>query len=76
MTVLERIKKVLNTELERNFDDVDMSTTCEDLQLDSLDLLELIMAMEEEFDIEIGEEDGDKMKCIGDAVEYVESKID
>ena len=46
MTVLERIKKVLNTELERNFDDVDISTTFEDFQLYSLDLLELIMAME------------------------------
>ena len=76
MTVLERIKKVLNRELERNFDNVDMDTTFEDLQLDSLDLLELIMAMEEEFDIEISEEDADNMKCIGDAVQYVEEKID
>ena len=75
MTVLERIKKVLNREMERNFDNVDMDTTFEELQLDSLDLLELIMAMEEEFDIEISEEDADKMQCIGDAVEYVEEKI-
>ena len=61
--------------MEPNFDNVDMDTTFEELQLDSLDLLELIMAMEEEFDIEISEEDADKMQCIGDAVEYVEEKI-
>jgi acyl carrier protein len=76
MTILERIKDVMNRELEQNFDHIDMDTSFEELQLDSLDLLELIMAMEEEFNIDISEDDADNMKSIGDAVNYVESKID
>jgi acyl carrier protein len=76
MTVLEKIKEVMSNEIPgTDFDNVDMDTTFEELELDSLDLLTVVMAIEETFDIEISEEDGDNMKCIGDAVSYVESKI-
>jgi len=43
----------------------------DDLGADSLDIVELIMAFEEEFDIEIPDEDAEKMKTIGDAVKYL-----
>ncbi|MDR1856044.1 MAG: acyl carrier protein [Desulfovibrio sp.] len=46
----------------------------EDLGADSLDLTELIMAMEEEFDIEIADEDAQKILKVQDAVSYIESK--
>ena len=43
----------------------------EDLGADSLDLVELIMALEEEFDLEIPDEDAEKIGTVGDAVEYI-----
>ena len=45
-----------------------------DLSADSLDVVELIMALEDEFDVEIPEEDAEKMRTVGDAVRYLESK--
>lgn len=46
----------------------------DDLGADSLDTVELIMALEEEFNIEIPDEDAEKMTCVGDAVRYIDSK--
>ncbi|MFH0877972.1 MAG: acyl carrier protein [Candidatus Omnitrophota bacterium] len=47
----------------------------EDLGADSLDTVELVMALEEEFGIEIPDEDAEKMATVGDAVKYIEEKI-
>ncbi len=47
----------------------------EDLGADSLDLVELVMAMEQEFDIEIPDEDVEDIKTVGDAVNYVKEKV-
>lgn len=47
----------------------------EDLGADSLDTVELVMALEEEFGIEIPDEDAEKMTTVGDAVKYIEDKI-
>lgn len=46
-----------------------------ELHLDSLDLVELVMAVEEEFQLEIPDDDGDKIKTVGDAVKYLEERI-
>ena len=46
-----------------------------DLQADSLDIVELVMALEEEFDTEIPDEDAEKILTVGDAVTYIESKL-
>ena len=46
----------------------------DDLGADSLDLTELIMAMEEEFDIEIADDDAQKIQKVQDAIDYIESK--
>jgi acyl carrier protein len=46
----------------------------EDLGADSLDIVELVMAMEEEFDLEIPDEDAEKLKTVGDVVNYLQSK--
>jgi acyl carrier protein len=45
-----------------------------DLGADSLDIVELVMAMEEEFDLEIPDEDAEKIKTVGDALNYLNSK--
>jgi acyl carrier protein len=47
----------------------------DDLGADSLDTVELVMAFEEEFDIEIPDEDAEKMRTVGDAVEYLNKKL-
>lgn len=46
-----------------------------DLQADSLDIVELVMALEEEFDTEIPDEDAEKILTVGDAVNYIEGKL-
>jgi len=48
----------------------------DDLGADSLDIVELVMAMEEEFDIEIPDDDAEKIQTIGDVVSYVKGKIE
>lgn len=75
MTLLEQIIEIMESEVDTKFDNVDENTTFDELQLDSLDMVEIIMAIEEKFDIEISDEDGDNIKCIGDAVKYVEDKM-
>lgn len=48
----------------------------EDLRADSLDVVELIMALEEEFNIEIPDEDAEKIKTVGDALDYIQRRIE
>jgi acyl carrier protein len=48
----------------------------DDLGADSLDIVELVMAMEEKFDIEIPDEDAEKIQTIGDAVEYLRERLE
>jgi acyl carrier protein len=48
----------------------------DDLGADSLDIVELVMAMEEEFDIEISDEDAEKIQTIGDAIAYLKERVE
>lgn len=52
---------------------VESANFISDLGADSLDIVELVMAMEEEFDLEIPDEDAEKIKTVGDAVNYLKS---
>ena len=74
-TVLEKVKEVISEQL--GIDDTDTITTettfIDDLGADSLDIVELIMALEEEFDMEIPEEDAEKITSVGDVVTYIEN---
>ncbi len=73
--VAEKVKKIIVDQLGANPDDVKPEASfVEDLGADSLDLTELIMAMEEEFDIEIVDEDSQKILKVQDAISYIESK--
>ena len=73
-TVLEKVKKVISEQL--GIEDTDSITTettfIDDLGADSLDIVELIMALEEEFDMEIPEEEAEKITSVGDVVSYIE----
>ena len=68
----ERIKKIIVEQLGVEEGDVQMeSSFIEDLGADSLDIVELIMALEEEFDIEIPDSEAEKITTVADAVEYI-----
>ena len=72
--IFERVKEVICEQLGvEDIDSITMETTfIDDLSADSLDLVELIMALEEEFDMEIPEAEAEKIVTVGDAVEYIE----
>jgi len=74
-TVLERVKKVTCEELGVSDTEVkEESSFTDDLGADSLDVVELVMALEEEFGIDIPDDDVTNLKTVGDAVTYIETK--
>ena len=72
---LEQIKKILAEQFSMSEDDITMNTSfTEDIGADSLDLVELVMALEQEFDLEIEDDEVEKIKTVGDAVRYIKDK--
>jgi len=73
MAVLEDVKEVVVEQLNVNPDEIKAeSKFVEDLGADSLDVVELVMALEEKFDIEIPDADAEGIATVGDAIKYVE----
>ncbi|ATD80813.1 MULTISPECIES: acyl carrier protein [Desulfovibrio] len=73
--VAEKVKKIIVDQLGVSADEVKPEASfVEDLGADSLDLTELIMAMEEEFEVEIADEDAQKILKVQDAIAYIEEK--
>jgi acyl carrier protein len=73
MSVQDKVKSIIVEQLGVDADEVNPDASfVEDLGADSLDTVELIMAFEEEFGIEISDEDAEKIKRVKDAVEYIE----
>ena len=72
--VLEKVKNIIVDQLDGVSEDqiTENSNFIDDLGADSLDIYELIMAFEDEFGIEIPDEDAEKIKTVGDAVKYIE----
>lgn len=70
----EKIRGIIIDQLGVEESEVSMESTFEDLGVDSLGVFEVIMAIEEEFNIQIPNEDAECIKTIGDAVKYVENK--
>lgn len=74
-SVFDKVKNIIVDQLSVEDEEVNMeSTFVDDLGADSLDIVELVMAFEEEFDMEIPDEDAEKIKTVGDAVKYIEEK--
>ncbi len=73
MAIFDEVKEVVVEQLNANPDEVkEDSKFVEDLGADSLDVVELVMALEEKFDIEIPDEDAEKIATVKDAIEYIE----
>jgi len=75
MAVEERVKKIIAEQLGVEEDDVvPEAKFVEDLGADSLDTVELVMALEEEFEIEIPDEDAEKIQTVSAAVDFIKEK--
>lgn len=75
MSVEPRIKKIIEEQLGVEGDRIKPEASfIDDLGADSLDIVELVMAMEEEFDLEIPDEDAEKLRTVSDVTKYLQSK--
>lgn len=75
MNVEEKVKAIVSEQLEVAPENLSAETTFEEIDADSLDIVELVMALEEEFDLEISDQEIENIKSIGDIVRYIESKL-
>ncbi len=76
MDVVAKVKEIIVEELGVDESEVTMEASfIEDLGADSLDTVELIMKFEEEFDIDIADEEAEKLKTVGKAIEYLKEKL-
>lgn len=71
--VFERVKEIIVDQLDVEEEQVTMEASFrDDLEADSLDVVELVMELEDEFDMEIADEEAEKIVTVGDAVEHIE----
>ena len=76
MEVEEKVKSIIAEQLGVKSEEIKpVSSFVDDLGADSLDTVELVMALEEEFGIEIPDEDAEKMSTVGEAIKYIEEKV-
>ena len=74
--IFEKVKAIIVDQLGVAENSVEMeSSFIDDLGADSLDIVELVMALEEEFDIEIPDSDAEKVVTVGDVVEYIKDNV-
>ena len=74
--VLNKIKEIIATQFNVEEDEISKETSFKDtLNADSLDLVELIMALEDEFGLEVEDDEVDMIKTVGDAIEYITNKL-
>lgn len=75
MAIADKVKSIIAEQLGIKLEEVtEPASFIDDLGADSLDTVELVMALEEEFGIEIPDEDAEKMTTVGDAIKYIEQK--
>ena len=76
MDIFEQVKKILCDQLDLEEQQVNEdSEVIDDLGADSLDIVDLVMTLEEEFDTEIPDEDIENLKTVGDIVKYIEERV-
>ena len=75
MSMEDKVRSIIAEQLGVDKEEVQMTSSFqEDLGADSLDIVELVMAFEEEFGLEISDEDAEKIKTVGDAINYIQEK--
>jgi acyl carrier protein len=74
MSVEKRVKEIVAEQLGKDVNEVTSEASfIDDLGADSLDIVELVMAMEDEFGIEIPDEEAEKIKTVKDVIEYIKA---
>lgn len=73
MDIYEKVVAIVAEQLGISTDDITAETTLEDLNADSLDVVEVIMALESEFHMEIPDEEAEKIKTVGALADYVQN---
>lgn len=72
--ILEKVKNLIAEQLDFDESEIELESSFQDdLEADSLDVVELVMALEDEFDIEIPDEEAEKLSTVKDAVDYIEN---
>ncbi len=75
MAVFDKVKELISEQLDVKADDItEASSIQDDLGADSLDVVDLVMALEDEFDVEIPEDQVENIKTVGDIVKFIEDK--
>lgn len=73
---IDTVKNIIAEQLDLDPDDITMqSAIMEDLGADSLDVVEILIAFEDEFDVKLPEEEVEKLKTVGDIVKYIEDRM-
>jgi acyl carrier protein len=76
MEIAEKVKEIVSEQLDVGIDDVKPEARfIEDLGADSLAIVELVLAFEEQFEIDIPDEDTEKIATVGDAVKYIQDHV-
>jgi acyl carrier protein len=76
MSIEKRVKEIIVEQLGVNESEVNPEAKfVDDLGADSLDLVELVMALEEEYNIEISDEEAEKILTVGDAIEFIQARV-
>jgi len=74
--IIEKVIEILSNQFEVDENEITSDTALvDDLGADSMDSLEITMAIEEEFDIEIPDEDAEELRTVGDIVNYLEARV-
>ncbi len=76
MSIEEKVIEIISQKLNLSKDQIKLEASfVDDLGADSLDLVELVMAMEEAFGMEVPDEEAEKLRTVKDAIEYIKAKI-
>ncbi len=75
MDIFEKVRSLIAEQLDIDEEEINPKTTFEDLDADSLDVVELVMALEEEFDLEISDEAVENIKTVADIIDYIEKSV-
>ncbi len=73
--ILAKVREIIVDQFGMEASDVTAELRIEDLSADSLDLVEMVMALEEEFDVEVADEDIEGFSTVGDIVEYINDRM-
>lgn len=75
MSIADKVREIVSQQLDAPKDQLkDEARFIEDLSADSLAIMELVLALESEFEIEVPDEDTEKMRTVGDAIRYIEAR--